>query len=87
MTVEPGVALVVRPSRPYLALGPVTEVLAPWSARQAQTSSMIELSALSSKLTVADTGVVSAPPMRKKMSWMRSGSLALLHGTKLPPKN
>ena len=38
---------------------------------------MIELSALSSRLTVAPTFVVSAPPMRKKMSWTRSGSLAL----------
>ena len=38
---------------------------------------MIELLALSSRLTVALTGVVSAPPMRKKTSWIRSGSLAL----------
>ncbi len=37
---------------------------------------MIELLALSSRLTVALTGVVSAPPMRKKTSWMRSGLLA-----------
>ena len=37
---------------------------------------MIELSALSRKLTVAPTGVVSAPPTRKKTSWTRSGSLA-----------
>ena len=27
---------------------------------------------------MAETGVVAAPPMRKKTSWMRSGSLALL---------
>ena len=38
---------------------------------------MIELLALSSRLTVALTEVVSAPPMRKKTSWIRSGSLAL----------
>ena len=38
---------------------------------------MIELLALSSTLTVALTGLVSAPPMRKKTSWIRSGSLAL----------
>ena len=37
---------------------------------------MIEWLALSSRLTVAETGVVSAPPMRKKTSWIRSGSLA-----------
>ncbi len=49
----------------------------PWSARQAHRLSMIELEALSSRLTVAETGVVSAPPMRKKTSWIRSGSLAL----------
>ena len=40
-------------------------------------SSMIEFDALSRRLTVAETGVVSAPPMRKKTSWMRSGLLAL----------
>jgi hypothetical protein len=37
---------------------------------------MIEPPALSRRLTFAETGVVSAPPMRKKTSWMRSGSLA-----------
>ena len=41
-------------------------------------SSMIEFPALSSRLIVAETGVVSAPPMRKKTSWIRSGSLAEL---------
>ena len=30
------------------------------------------------RLTVAETGVVSAPPMRKKTSWTRSGLLASL---------
>ena len=39
---------------------------------------MIEFPALSSRLTVAETGLVSAPPMRKYTSWIRSGSLAEL---------
>ena len=75
---EPGVTLVIGPPGALIWPWARIEVLAPWSARQAQMSSMIELLALSSRLTVADTGVVSAPPMRKYMSWMRSGSLALL---------
>ena len=37
-------------------------------------SSTIEFEALSRRLTAAETGVVSAPPMRKKTSWIRSGS-------------
>src|SRR5690242_15957363 len=37
---------------------------------------MIEFDALSSRLTVADVAVVSAPPTRKKTSWIVSGSLA-----------
>jgi hypothetical protein len=37
---------------------------------------MIECDALSSRLTVADVGVVSAPPMRKNTSEIRSGSAA-----------
>ena len=37
---------------------------------------MIEFDALSSRLTVADVAVVSAPPMRKKTSWIVSGSVA-----------
>jgi hypothetical protein len=61
---------------PVSAVFSVQPTSLPWSARQAHTSSMIELRALSSRLTVAEVVVVSAPPMRKKTSWMRSGSLA-----------
>jgi hypothetical protein len=62
---------------PVLAVLSVQPTRLPWSARHAQTSSMIEWPALSCRLTVAPTFVLSAPPMRKKTSWIRSGSPVL----------
>ena len=44
---------------------------APWSARHAQTSSMITLFLLICRLVVASPGV--APPMRKNTSWINVG--------------
>src|SRR5580692_6315660 len=63
----------MTPVSPVLSVQPTSP---PWSARQAHTSSMIEFDALSSRLTVAEVAVASAPPTRKNTSWIVSGSLA-----------